>query len=147
MPCIYETRSSVEFPWLWQRAMWFVSLAVAESNVVPAAFQAWHLRSSWAPIHLEKQVSFVLKEEHCHMPYPTFLWTLWCFSVHPLWSLESSSFPSFTEDNTILYFCLDRTLVLINSTVLFWVPRYQLTYSFSAIESYSAASQDHQCLE
>lgn len=129
MPCIYETRSRLEFPWLWQTAMRFVSLAVAESNVVLAAFQASHLRSSWTPIHLVKQVSFVFKGEHCHMPYPTVLWTLWPFSVHPLWSLESSSFPSFTADNTILYFCLDRTLVLVNSTVLFWVPLIS-TYLF-----------------
>lgn len=50
-----------------------VALAVAESNVVLAPFQASHLRSSGTPMHLEKQVSFVFKQEYCHMPYPTFL--------------------------------------------------------------------------
>lgn len=111
-----------------------VALAVAESGAVLAPFQAPHLRSSWTPIHLEKQVSFVSKQEYCHMPYPAFLWTLWRFSEHALWSLESSSFPTFRADNTFLYFCLDRTLLLINSTVLFWVPlisTYLLFFGYS----------------
>lgn len=115
--------------YLWTKKSPGVPLAVAEGNVVPAGFQASHRRSSGTPIHLEKQVPFVFKEL-CHMTYPTFLWTWWRFPVRSLWSPESSSFPSSTADNTILYFCLDRTLVLINSTVLFWMPRYQLTYSF-----------------
>lgn len=114
--------------YLWTKKSPGVSLAVTKSNVVPEGFQASHQRSSWTPIHLEKQVSFVFKEL-CHMPYPTFLWTSWRFPMHSLWSLQSSSFPSFTADNTILYFCLDRTLVLINSTVLFWMPLIS-TYLF-----------------
>lgn len=124
-----------------------VALDVAESNAVwvlswgreqcgTCPFQASPLRSSWTPIHLEKQVSFVFKQEYCHMPYPTSLWTWWRFSVRALWSLESSSFPTFTADNTVLYFCLDGTLLLINSTVLFRVPplpisTYLLLFGYS----------------
>lgn len=77
-----------------------VSLAVAESNVVCVLShgrEQWGL-SCFSSITLEKLMStdisrktgfFCLKEEYSHTLYSTFLWALWRFCVHALWSSES----------------------------------------------------------
>lgn len=98
----------INTPWGEPKALLRVSLAVADSNAVCVAFQAAHLRSSWTLARLETQVAFVLKEEHCCMPYSIFLWTLWQFSMHGSGGPETPVSPTFSVNNTLLYFCLDR---------------------------------------
>lgn len=111
-----------------EQRRWFVSLAVAEQRG-PCCFASITLEKLMNTNTSRKTGFFCFKRTLPHALSRPFLWALWRFSVHALWSPESSSFPSFTADNTILYFCLDRTLVLINSTELFSVPLIS-TYLF-----------------